>query len=150
MTQQVIVDGVEPAMLVDRVAFVGSMAHLSVWCRKDSPARTESRVPWDTTVVFSWVVEIHGWQTDSRAEGDIGLIVAVPCAADPRVPGHQADAAIRWAVTRAVLHEAQECTVIDGQRRDPHEHGEFGVEVMGLMLGAWPLTGNATGAGEVA
>jgi hypothetical protein len=150
MTQQVIVDGVEPALPVDRVVFTGSLAHLSVWCRQDSPARTESRVPWDTSVFYPWVVEVHGWWPDSGGGDPFGLIVAVPCAVDPRVSGNQADAAIRWAVTRALLHEAQECTVIDGQRRDPHEHGEFGAEVMGLMLGAWPLTGNATAAGEVA
>jgi hypothetical protein len=121
MTNQVLVDGVDEAMPVERVTLTGALSHASVWCRKDSPARTATRVPWADGHVFPWVVEVHGWWPDSLGiEGTIGIIVAVPSPTDPRISCPASDAAIRWAIARVTLHEAQECTVIDGQRRDPH------------------------------
>jgi hypothetical protein len=158
---------VDEAMPVERVTLTGSLAHASVWCRKDSPARTASPVPWSPDDVFPWVVEVHGWWPDSyEIEPPIGIIVAVPCPKDPRIPCYESDAAIRWVVARAMLHEGQEATLIDGRRHDPHDHGETGAEALGLILGAWPLArrvdvgterlragmtlaGNAAGASEV-
>jgi hypothetical protein len=114
---------------VERVEFVGLLAlgWATLWCRQNSRAIAGSPVPWDTEVVHPWVLELHGIWPDSYGGARLGVAFSMPCSVDPRVPSVEADAAIRAVVRRALLHEGQEGTLIDGVRLDPHEVGELGL-----------------------
>ena len=114
---------------VERVEFVGLLALVwaTLWCRQDAPAVSGSPVPWHPDDRHPWVVELHGIFPDRNGvDGRLGIAFSHPCAVDPREPSEVADAAIRACVRRALLHEAQEGTLIDGERLDPHEVGELG------------------------
>ena len=128
--------------LVKRVQIGGTLGLVwaTVWCREHSAAPTGSPVPWNPAEVYPWTVEVHGWWPDANDEDGrrIGVVVTAPCWVDPRVPSPEADAAIRFVVARAVLHEAQEGLFIDGDRLDPHEHGEIGLEEMARIHGHGP------------
>lgn len=114
---------------VERVEFTGllSLVWATLWCRQDAPAVAGSPVPWDTSQRHPWVVELHGLFPDRNGEGGrFGVAFSCPCPVDPRLPSQAADDAILACVRRAMLHEGQESTLIDGERLDPHVFGEVG------------------------
>lgn len=102
----------------------------TLWCRRRAPAPAASPVPWDPAELHPWVVELHGCWPNSYGgeEPRMGVAFSMPCPVDPREPSPEADAAILAVIARAMLHEGQEGTLIDGRRRDPHEFGEIGLE----------------------
>lgn len=130
--------------LVERVRLGGllSLVWATVWCRQNAPAHAGSPVPWDPTALQPWVVELHGWWPDrDRPEGPrLGVALSVPCPTDPRIPGVEADAAIRWVIARALMHEAQEGTWLDGEHLDPHAVGEIGLKDVWSALAVDALT----------
>lgn len=125
-------DELPEAHHVERVEFVGllSLVWATLWCRQDAPALAGSPVPWDPTERQSWVVELHGiWPDRDGTPGRRGVAFSYPCPVDPREPSEAADNAIRACIRRALLHEGQEGTLIDGARLDPHEVGELELEL---------------------
>ena len=119
---------------VERVKIGGllALAWATVWCRKDSLAPSASPVPWDKSAVHPWVVELHGVWPEALgvSEERVGVAFRLPCPVDPRESSPKADAAIRTLVARALLHEGQGGLHLDGERLDPHEHGEVGLSYL--------------------
>lgn len=133
-------DGLPRAMQIERVTFCGwlRMRWATAWCREQSHAIAGSPVPWDTSEIFPWVVEIHLRTPELEGSKDGSTALTVPCRVDPRIPSPEADAAICLAVARAMLHEGQESLMLDDSRAlDPHVFGERGLVEVAERMEAW-------------
>ena len=122
-------DRTQPELLPLERAEIGgllALAGATFWCRSQARAIAATPVPWNTSRIFPWVVELH-MMVPSRDStmGVFGLSISWPCSVDPRIPSPEADAAIHAVCQRAASHEAAECLLLGGKRfHDPHQRGE--------------------------
>lgn len=120
---QLLVDdpSLPPRHLVTEVDFCGLLKALdaSCWYRENAPALSNSEVPWGDEV-HPFVVEIDLYVPDRDDDQRwIPITVTHPASTGPGTP--EFSNALRAAVHRAMLHEADESLLVQGKRIfDPH------------------------------